>query len=169
MNFLSNVLLVLISAVSSAAFQVRPNELASVVATSLSMVNPNYNTESQTTTDNYVFPSVQFQQMQEQDRKSGSLRKAFNDAKTTFAVFRELEAAGLINDDEVINRDDAKRKAAEKFAAFAKRSQMELITLNGSRKAVPEVIENVLTKTAAVLGRKTGQIFGGNEPENYRD
>lgn len=133
------------------------------------MDNSNFRTESPTSSDSYVFPSVQAQQMQE--GKRGSLRKALKDAASTFAAYRELEAAGLISDDETISKEEAKRKAAEKFATFAKRSQMELEALNSGSAGnnVPGVVESVLTQTAAVLGRKTGQIFGGNEPENYRD
>jgi hypothetical protein len=155
---------------STEAFQMLPgrNKAMLLSRIGLSMDNSNYRTESPTSSDSYVFPSVQAQQMQEQKR--GSLRKALKDAATTFAAYRELEAAGLISDDETISKEEAKRKAAEKFATFAKRSQLELDALNNvATGSVPGVVESVLTQTAAVLGRKTGQIFGGNEPENYRD
>ena len=167
MKILSLPLLVLSSILSTEAFQLLPATSRNAVLNRicLAMENSNYRSESSPISDNYVFPSIQAQQMQEQKR--GSLRKALKDAATTFAAYRELEAAGLISDDESISQEEAKRKAAEKFAAFAKRSQMELESLNNG--GVPNVVESVLSQTAAALGRKTAQIFGGNEPENYRD
>jgi hypothetical protein len=170
MNIASLAYLALFSMFSGEAFQMLPmrNNAMHTNRIGLSMDNSNYSTESPASIDNYVFPSIQAQEMQE--HKRGSLRKALKDAATTFAAYRELEAAGLISDGEAISKEEAKQKAAEKFATFAKRSQKELDAVNnGSTSNIPTVMESVLTQTAAVLGRKTGQIFGGNEPENYRD
>jgi hypothetical protein len=104
---------------------------------------------------------------QEQQGKSRfGIRKTLKTVVTTFATHRELEAAGLIDEND--RPEDVNRKAAEKFAAFAQRSKMELDALNSSTSTTNE-LQSVLIETAAALGRTTGQIFGGNEPENYRD
>ena len=135
--------------------------------------NPNTNTESTSTTDEYVFPSIQAQQMQQQQGSKSrfGIRKTLKTVATTFATHRELEAAGLIEEQD--RPEDVNRKAAEKFAAFAKRSKMELDALNSNNDSTStsttNELQSVLIETAAALGRTTGQIFGGNEPENYRD
>lgn len=111
---------------------------------------------------------------QEQQGKSRfGIRKTLKTVVTTFATHRELEAAGLIDVND--RPEDVNRKAAEKFAAFAKQSKMELDALNNSSSSsissssTTNELQSVLIETAAALGRTTGQIFGGNEPENYRD
>jgi hypothetical protein len=131
----------------------------------LSMVNSNANSEStSSSTDDYIFPSVQFQQMEEakQGKSRFGIRKTLKDVVTTFATHREVEAAGLIDANDRL--EDVNRKAAEKFAAFSKLSQAEQDSVTKRSE-----LQNVLVETAAALGRTTGQIFGGNEPENFRN
>jgi hypothetical protein len=152
--------------VVSDAFHVHQKD--SMMMPYLSMTSPNYNSDTQTTSDTYVFPSIQLQQQEaDEKRRNGTsrigLRKTLKSVATTFATYRELEAAGLLEDNDKI--EDANRKAAEKFAAFAQRSKMELDAINNN----PNELQSVLIETAAALGRTTGQIFGGKEPENYRD
>ena len=160
-----SVLVAAFTITSSDAFHLLPQNHG-CRSTPLSSMNPNTNTES--TTDDYVFPSIQFQQMEQQQHGQSrfGIRKTLKTVVTTFATHRELEAAGLIDEND--RPEDVNRKAAEKFATFAKRSKMELDALNSSSSTSNE-LQSVLIETAAALGRTTGQIFGGNEPENYRD
>lgn len=168
-----SVLVATFTIAASDAFHVLSHDSSGRVAPLSSMLKPNTNTESTSTTDNYVFPSIQAQQMeqaqaqaQQPSKSRFGIRKTLKTVVTTFATHRELEAAGLIDENDRL--EDVNRKAAEKFASFARRSQMELDALNGSSKTTNE-LQSVLIETAAALGRTTGQIFGGNEPENYRD
>jgi hypothetical protein len=161
------VLVATFTLVVSDAFHVHPHDYSNrQFITLLSMTETNTNSESQTMTDTYIFPSIQAQQQEDEKRRSSSrigLRKTLKNVATTFATYRELEAAGLLEDNDKL--EDVNRKAAEKFATFAQRSKMELDAINNN----PNELQSVLIETAAALGRTTGQIFGGNEPENYRD
>lgn len=110
--------------------------------------------------------------MEQRGQSRFGIRQTLKTVVTTFATHRELEAAGLIDEND--RPEDVNRKAAEKFAAFAKQSKLELDALNGSSSSgtsgsTTNELQSVLIETAAALGRTTGQIFGGNEPENYRD
>jgi len=88
--------------------------------------------------------------------RPSSWKDTISEALQSFKEFRELEAAGLVEEGEDLTA--AKRKAAENFADFA---NQELTALQAK--------ESILTSTAAKLGRTTARIFGGSAPENYRD
>ena len=163
-----SVLVATFTIATSDAFQVHSLDQVCRLSPLSSTSNLNTNTESTSTTDDYVFPSIQAQMMeqQEQGKSRFGIRKTLKTVVTTFATHRELEAAGLIDENDRL--EDINRKAAEKFASFAKRSKLELDAINTSSSSTNE-LQSVLIETAAALGRTTGQIFGGNEPENYRD
>jgi type IV secretory pathway VirB10-like protein len=119
------------------------------------------------------------QQQQEQRRKRLDWNHALREAATTFATFREMEAADVRNERVADDAAAAKRKAsATSFAAFASNSRQELLQENINAASLmsfaldttpPHVVERALVRAAAALGKKTGQVFGGALPENYID
>lgn len=116
-------------------------------------------------------------------------KDTMRDASLTFSEFRELEAAGLLEEHETL--ETAEIKAAAAFADFAWLARQDLNELNNNNnsndaqafgkvasspttinaKSVrrPNQDANTFLQAAAGLGRWTGQVFGGVMPENYHD
>jgi hypothetical protein len=94
------------------------------------------------------------------------LKSVIQEAIKTFQAFRELQAAGLLPDKQVHPEAirAARTKAAENFEAFREYYYYD------SNINVPTSIsieEGWWQEMAAILGRKTGKVLGGVQPENY--
>jgi hypothetical protein len=93
------------------------------------------------------------------------LKSVIQEAIKTFQAFRELQAAGLLPDKQVHPEAirAARNKAAENFEAFREYYY--------SNEKDPSTSSNVeegwWQEMAAILGRKTGKVLGGVQPENY--
>jgi hypothetical protein len=142
-----------------------------------------------TSFDDFDFETIQIrslpqQQQQRQSRRGSTTATTTADwsltlskAKQTFAYYRELQAAGLLEEGD--SDVQAAKKAVEHFEDFRRNSDNSNNNLFGgstgsceyarTREEGGDRMERAVLRAAAALGKTTADIFGGVCPENYRD